>query len=249
MESELFTLAILILGSGLVTFAARGIKSAWSNRKELNPKALTDKPKDSYSRALEQIRAEDAAKKEALPAQPYETKPPTPAPPPLASPVESRTYEARIDPTLLLAHTGEPLYEAFVLDEKLDKFTPPAVIGPTIEPDGKVWLHILKGEYVGQRLEIPRDGLVIGRNHHVANLVLPYPEISGRHLKMSTMAGKYLTIEDLNSMNGTRIQSNPHETMWEPLRGERTFHLQEHQPFKIELSEGVAIFEVIVSAN
>jgi serine/threonine protein kinase len=76
-------------------------------------------------------------------------------------------------------------------------------------PSGKVaarklQLYCVSGEFQGHELEVPSEGLIIGRNRKRANLVLASDLVSGAHVRVwLDPAGSGLWIEDLNSTNGT----------------------------------------------
>jgi pSer/pThr/pTyr-binding forkhead associated (FHA) protein len=65
------------------------------------------------------------------------------------------------------------------------------------------FLHIVSGEHKGQKFEIDRDRVVIGRSHD--NLVcIDSPSISGSHCEI-VRDGRKFTLRDLDSTNGTRL--------------------------------------------
>ncbi len=65
------------------------------------------------------------------------------------------------------------------------------------------FLQIISGEHKGQKFEIDRDRVVIGRSHD--NLIcIDSPSISGSHCEI-IRDGRKFTLRDLNSTNGTRL--------------------------------------------
>jgi pSer/pThr/pTyr-binding forkhead associated (FHA) protein len=65
------------------------------------------------------------------------------------------------------------------------------------------FLQIISGEHKGQKFEIDRDRVVIGRSHD--NLVcIDSPSISGSHCEI-IRDGRKFTLRDLGSTNGTRL--------------------------------------------
>jgi steroid delta-isomerase-like uncharacterized protein len=63
-----------------------------------------------------------------------------------------------------------------------------------------------KGPTAGETFELLRDTLVIGREVQSVDIAIPDPAISRRHARL-TRQGKDYTIEDLNSSNGTFVNS------------------------------------------
>lgn len=65
------------------------------------------------------------------------------------------------------------------------------------------YLQVLSGDYKGQKFEIDRDRVIIGRSHD--NLIcIEAPSISGKHCVITRDGRKY-TLQDLDSTNGTRL--------------------------------------------
>lgn len=65
------------------------------------------------------------------------------------------------------------------------------------------FLLIVSGENKGQKFEIDRDRIVIGRSHD--NLIsIQSPAVSGKHCEI-TRDGRRFTLRDLDSTNGTRL--------------------------------------------
>ncbi len=74
--------------------------------------------------------------------------------------------------------------------------TPSAAPGAVVE--------FLDGEFKGERIDIPEEGLVIGRHPAMANVVVRDDSVSGGHLKITPLENRQGTmIEDLESTNGS----------------------------------------------
>jgi len=67
------------------------------------------------------------------------------------------------------------------------------------------YLRIMTGPQKGQKYEIDRDEVVIGRAQENV-VVLEDPSVSSRHCAI-LRAGRRFTLRDLNSTNGTRLNS------------------------------------------
>ena len=65
------------------------------------------------------------------------------------------------------------------------------------------YLQIISGDGKGQKVEIDRDRVVIGRSHD--NLIrIDSPSVSGQHCEI-IRDGRKFTLRDLESTNGTRL--------------------------------------------
>jgi serine/threonine protein kinase len=83
-----------------------------------------------------------------------------------------------------------------------------------------VTLHFLSGDFEGESLPVPSEGIIIGRNPAASNIVFSDTSISGRHLRISFLQGTGTkVIEDLGSTNGTFFSFTAPPTDWQPLRG------------------------------
>jgi hypothetical protein len=101
------------------------------------------------------------------------------------------------------------------------------------------------GEYAGQTLELPREGIVIGRDAAKAHLVLTSPEVSGSHARIGNDSsnGSAITVTDLGSTNGTYIWKDiTGGAHWMQVHGRYT-HMG-HGPCRIRLGDGAAEFEI-----
>jgi MoxR-like ATPase len=72
------------------------------------------------------------------------------------------------------------------------------------------YLEFITGGLAGQEVEIPDQGIVIGRGDE-ADLVLPDSEVSGRHAALQREDGGW-TVRDLESSNGTVVNGAPVQT-------------------------------------
>jgi hypothetical protein len=71
------------------------------------------------------------------------------------------------------------------------------------EDVGALTLHFLSGEYSNDSLELPANGLTIGRDPSKANLIFKSPKISALHAKLMPNGHGQVWVEDMNSINGT----------------------------------------------
>lgn len=68
----------------------------------------------------------------------------------------------------------------------------------------KLQLYCVSGEIQGNDVDVPTDGLIIGRNPRRANIVLTSDLVSGAHTRVwLDPAGSGVWVEDLKSTNGT----------------------------------------------
>jgi MoxR-like ATPase len=72
------------------------------------------------------------------------------------------------------------------------------------------YLEFLTGELAGQEVEIPGDGIVIGRGDE-ANLLLPDSEVSGLHAALRRADGAWV-VTDMESSNGTLVNGESVQT-------------------------------------
>lgn len=108
---------------------------------------------------------------------------------------------------------------------------------------GKLYLYCVSGEFEGNPVEIPAEGIIIGRSLR-ANLVLTSGLVSGKHVRVwPDPAGSGLWVEDLRSLNGTSYSQpsdNSRSDEWVVLEG-RTLLTK---GAKFRLSDDVAEFEL-----
>jgi hypothetical protein len=106
-------------------------------------------------------------------------------------------------------------------------------------------LYCLSGEFFGQEVEVPPQGLIIGRKPKQANLVISSNSVSAAHARVwPDASGQGLMIEDLKSTNGTfyaesvRSASRPE---WVEVRGPKLLKVGA----RFRLGEECAEFEVV----
>jgi len=109
----------------------------------------------------------------------------------------------------------------------------------------RLGLYCLSGEFSGNEVEIPKEGIVIGRKPEQANLVLSSHQVSAAHVRVWPDAtGQGLMVEDLNSTNGTfSLESawSGSPSGWVELRSPKLLRPGAH----FRLGESVAEFEVM----
>jgi len=71
--------------------------------------------------------------------------------------------------------------------------------------EGQAFLTVLSGPAEGERLEVPVEGLLIGRGDGTNGAFASDLAVSHQHAQVSLRADGSLVIEDLNSTNGTRV--------------------------------------------
>jgi serine/threonine protein kinase len=85
----------------------------------------------------------------------------------------------------------------------------------------QVVLHFLSGDFAGEQIPVPPEGIIIGRNPVAANIVFADSSISGEHLRIVSLPGRGgKLIEDLGSTNGTYFSFTAPPTQWQPIAGE-----------------------------
>ena len=68
-------------------------------------------------------------------------------------------------------------------------------------------ITIKTGPDSGKVVQLTQAELVIGRTPP-ADLVIPHPEVSRRHARITLQQGRYM-VEDLGSSNGTYVNGQP----------------------------------------
>jgi hypothetical protein len=105
-------------------------------------------------------------------------------------------------------------------------------------------LYCVSGEFGGNQLRIPSEGIVIGRNPSRANLILGSDEVSGSHVRVwPDLSGSGLWAEDMHSTNGTYYSENAQvggRRRWIELRGRKLLGHGAH----FRVGSDVAEFEV-----
>jgi hypothetical protein len=110
---------------------------------------------------------------------------------------------------------------------------------PTLNGHGARWLlsgfdrqgRTLRFEIPEARLAAGPEGVVIGRQAHMAELIVPDAGVSRRHARL-TLEGRDLVIEDLGSANGTEVEGR---------------RLAPHRPYRIERGVEIALGGVRLS--
>jgi len=106
-------------------------------------------------------------------------------------------------------------------------------------------LYFLSGEFANDSLEIPMNGLTMGRDPQKANLIFDSPKISSAHARLTPTGSGQILVEDLNSMNGTfyRQQRAGAQVIgwdWVQFRGQMLFDTGA----RLRLADGVSEFEI-----
>lgn len=85
------------------------------------------------------------------------------------------------------------------------------------KPKQPIYLCCLSGEYEGCEIELPPEGIIIGRDPEKSNLVINDTEISRAHVSITpnTRENEMVTIEDLHSVNGTYAKNG--DDQWDKL--------------------------------
>ena len=85
--------------------------------------------------------------------------------------------------------------------------TQEVMVPPSVRPKrNALTLHVLKGPRVGEVLVVDRDVMVLGRGDD-ADIRIQDPSLSRMHVRFTRVGGDGLTITDLESMNGTLVES------------------------------------------
>ncbi len=250
MTLELITLGVMILGGAVVGFAIRGIRlflNTGDIREERSGKALEGQEKPQAQVGNVSEKGDALSNKEVEPSRPVMEPPALPQNPiQKESPrqPEEGIWLAKIDPTLVIPKAGVQVLDALL--------TPPDLIpeAPNFFKN-KVILKCTKGEYVYQSIEIPEEGVMVGRDPAFANLVLHDGQISGRHCLFRIQAqisAATLHIEDCNSLNGTQIRFFGGGDHWEAVKGMREIPISRVQGMEVQLAGGVCVFETQVTS-
>lgn len=109
-------------------------------------------------------------------------------------------------------------------------------------------MTFLNGELSGETLPVTSTGIVIGRSHGKANIILNESEISKAHVRVALdeRTGSVL-VEDLNSTNGTfyralSVAPIADNAGWSQLKGTKTFN--PHQAVEIRLCRNAVNFRI-----
>jgi hypothetical protein len=135
------------------------------------------------------------------------------------------------------------VYDAVYLNEQ----GLPVVEDPQgVRPLGiRLVMRCTAGEHAGEAFELPSDGIVIGRDPAVSQLVLDSPEVSSRHVQIGIDPSdkRMVVVRDLDSTNGTYVMhlvTGP--SRWEVVHG--SFRYPRSEPRRIRIGDGIAEFEV-----
>ena len=104
-------------------------------------------------------------------------------------------------------------------------------------------LYCVSGEFAHDSVEIPANGLSIGRDPSKVNLVLRSDEISGVHVRVwPEPGGSQVWLEDRNSLNGTYYRSDDQgsPSQWVQLKGKILLS----RGARFRLGDNVAEFEI-----
>lgn len=85
-----------------------------------------------------------------------------------------------------------------------------------------VFLVGMGQSYMDSVIPIPVEGIIIGRDPSVANVIIDDPNVSKSHVRVSLNphSNDRAIIEDLGSTNGTYICTLPNAQQWKPLFGQ-----------------------------
>lgn len=106
-------------------------------------------------------------------------------------------------------------------------------------------LYFLSGEFANDSLDLPASGLTMGRDPSQANLIFNSPKISSAHAKLTPTGPGQVSVEDLNSLNGTfyrqpRAGGPAIGWDWVQLKGQKPFDAGA----RLRLADGVSEFEI-----
>jgi len=116
---------------------------------------------------------------------------------------------------------------------------------PILPPAGpRLTLTCTSGEMAAAQVEIPEEGIVIGRDPNSAQLILSHPHVSGSHARISKVTinggGPRLRLRDLGSTNGTQYREAA-SAAWATLKSNEAILSPE---CVIRIAGGVAEFRV-----
>jgi hypothetical protein len=101
------------------------------------------------------------------------------------------------------------------------------------------------GEYIGETLELPRGGIVIGRDPASSQLVLDSAGVSASHVQIAIDPADEDTVvvTDLGSTNGTYVlEEVTGGSYWDAVHG--SYRYPHRQPRRIRIGDGIAEFEI-----
>jgi hypothetical protein len=117
--------------------------------------------------------------------------------------------------------------------------SPPAYAVPHHAP----FLHCVSGDFASEQIEIPMDGMYIGRDPSKVNLVLGSDEISSVHVRVwPEPGGSQVWLEDRNSLNGTYYLADGQaaQSQWVQLKGKVLLG----RGARFRLGDNIAEFEI-----
>jgi hypothetical protein len=100
------------------------------------------------------------------------------------------------------------------------------------------------GEFQGNKVPLPSEGIIIGRSAQRAHLILPYEDVSEVHVEVRPdPTGAGVWIRDLQSTNGTYYRdpgTGASPDAWKRLNGEKLIYRGGH----FRIAQGAAEFQV-----
>jgi hypothetical protein len=179
----LFFIVVIVVIGLTIFFISRKrkkakVESAFAGASLPSPAAYS--PELQAEPASESIPIEAPTYSEPLPAEPESANMPVPSSPDVAA--APAVEELEFDPTRTVAIVREE--EAVTIDYGSIKFT--------------------SGVLAGERFPVDPEGVYIGRESTMAQIVVSDPRISKRHLWIGVRDGK-VTIADEGSRNGTFV--------------------------------------------
>ncbi|OZM56172.1 hypothetical protein CIB95_13805 [Lottiidibacillus patelloidae] len=101
------------------------------------------------------------------------------------------------------------------------------------------------GSYQDAVIPIPSEGIIIGRDAAVANIIIDSPSVSKSHTRISLHPTNYklVIVEDLQSTNGTFYMNSAHH-QWTSILSSQEFSNDSATKIKIGNMEEQQIFEI-----
>jgi len=185
-----FIVAIIVIGLAVFLISRKRkkaqVESAFSTHSVPEPEAYAAMPEPEPA----EIPYEAPNYAEPEPAVPESDNMPVPSSPDVAAP--PAVEELEFDPTRTVAIVREE--EAVTIDYGSIKFT--------------------SGVLAGERFPVDPEGVYIGRENTLSQIVVSDPRISKRHLWIGVQDGK-VTIKDEGSRNGTFVNDPKAERVTE----------------------------------
>lgn len=193
-----FIVAIVVIGLTIFFISRKRkkakLESAFAGASLPSPAAYSPEPQaePQVKQTPAPILAEAPNYSEPLPAEPESANMPVPSSPDVAA--APAVEELEFDPTRTVAIVREE--EAVTIDYGSIKFT--------------------SGVLAGERFPVDPEGVYIGRESTMAQIVVSDPRISKRHLWIGVRDGK-ATIADEGSRNGTFVNDPKSERVTEAI--------------------------------